>query len=112
MIPLLDVVGSDGGVLFWQTGPIWLNVGATCDVMVILNVAGSAQIPGVGVNVYVDVPGVDVLIVAGLHLPVMPLLEVTGNVGAVEFWHNGPIGEKVGLSLGVIVTFTTNVLAH
>ena len=37
------------------------------------------------------VPMLDVLIVAGLHEPVIPLLEVVGNAGAVAFWHSGPI---------------------
>ena len=47
--------------------------------------------PAFGVNVYVVVPGVDVLIVAGFHVPVTPLLDVAGSVGAVVFWHSGPI---------------------
>ena len=41
-------------------------------------------------NVYVVVPMVDVLIVAGFHVPVMPLLDVVGKGGAVAFWHSGP----------------------
>ena len=37
------------------------------------------------------VPVADVLMVAGFHVPVIPLLDVDGNVGAVVFWHSGPI---------------------
>ena len=38
-----------------------------------------------GVNVYVVVPITDELMVAGLQVPVIPLLEVVGKVGAVVF---------------------------
>jgi hypothetical protein len=31
--PLFDVVGNTGAVLFWQSGLIWVNAGATWDVM-------------------------------------------------------------------------------
>lgn len=44
------------------------------------------------------VPAVNVLIVVGLQLPVILLLDEAGNVGAVEFRHNGPIGEKLGVT--------------
>ena len=40
---------------------------------------------------YVVVPVADVLIVAGDHVPVMPLLDVAGKVGAVAFWQSGAI---------------------
>ena len=38
-----------------------------------------------GVNVYVDVPGVVVLMTAGFHVPVMPSMEAAGRAGGVEF---------------------------
>jgi hypothetical protein len=47
-------------------------------------VALVAHCPVVGVNVYVDVPKVAVLI-GDDHEPVIPLLDVVGNVGAVLF---------------------------
>jgi hypothetical protein len=50
-----------------------------------LNVAVVAHCPADGVNVYVVVPAVVVLIVDGLHVPVIPFVEVVGSVGAVEF---------------------------
>ena len=53
--------------------------------MVMLSVLVVAHCPPAGVNVYVVVPAVAVLIVAGLHVPVMPLLEVVGRTGAVLF---------------------------
>ena len=38
-----------------------------------------------GVNVYVDVPGVVVLMTAGFHVPVIPSMEAAGIAGGVEF---------------------------
>ena len=40
--------------------------------------------PDVGVNVYVDVPVTDVLIVKGFHVPVILLFDVVGSAGGVE----------------------------
>ena len=63
-------------------------------------------------NVYVVVPIVDVFIVAGLHVPVIPLLDVVGNAGAVAFWHSGPICVNVGVTCALIVTLRVAVVAH
>ena len=43
------------------------------------------------------------LIVAGLHVPVILLFDVAGSGGAVEFWHNGPGCVNVGVTLPLIV---------
>ena len=56
-----------------------------------------------GVNVYIVVPVVAVLIVDGAHVPVTPLLDVGGSVGAVEFWHSGPTWVNVGVTLPLMV---------
>ena len=85
VIPLLDVVGNAGALEFWQSGPIAENVGVTCGSTVMLSVAVIAHCPADGVNVYVVVPAVAVLMVAGLHVPVTPLLDVAGSVGAILF---------------------------
>ena len=53
---------------------------------------------------YVVVPGVDVLITAGLQVPLMLLLDVTGNAGATEFRQSEPNGVKVGVTFGDTVT--------
>ena len=84
-IPLFDVVGKVGAALFWQSGPIAVNVGVICGSIVTLKVAVFAHCPADGVKVYVVVPAVAVLIVAGLHVPGIPLLDVAGSVGAVLF---------------------------
>ena len=49
-----------------------------------------------GVNVYVVVPTLSVLITAGLQVPCIPLSDTRGSCGAVEFWHNGSICSKMG----------------
>ena len=62
-----------------------VNVGVTCDVTTMDMVVEIAPYPGFGVKVYTVVPGVDVLIVAGFHVPVILLVEVTGSAGGVAF---------------------------
>ena len=99
--PLLEVEGNDGAALFWHSGPICVNVAVTCAVITISIVVTVAQ-GSVGVNVYVVVPVVAVLIVAGFHVPANPLLEVEGNDGAALFWHSGPICVNVGVTCAVI----------
>jgi hypothetical protein len=59
------------------------------------NVPFVAQ-PPEAVNICVDVPAIVVLIVAGFQVPLIPLRDVEGITGAVEFWHKGPIGVKFG----------------
>jgi len=75
-------------------------------------VAVVAHWPAAGVNVYVVVPAVDVLMVAGLQVPVILLLEVPGNNGAVLFWHSGPICVKLGVTFGLTVMVNVVVVAH
>jgi len=54
--------------------------------MLTLIEAGVAQLPtDDGVNLYVAVPRVEVLMVAGLQVPAMPSLDVSGSTGGVEF---------------------------
>jgi hypothetical protein len=48
------------------------------------------------VKVYVLVPATDVEIVAGLHVPEIPLFEMDGNVGATPLRHNGPMLSNTG----------------
>jgi hypothetical protein len=54
-------------------------------VIAISIVIAVAHCPLTGVKVYVVLPVVVVLIVDGLHVPLTPLFDVTGNVGAVLF---------------------------
>jgi hypothetical protein len=89
-----------------------VKAGVTCASIVTLNVVVIAHCPPAGVNVYVVVPGVVVLIVAGLQVPVTPLLDVVGNVGAVLFWQSGPIAVNVGVICGSMVMLSVAVVAH
>ena len=85
VILLFDVAGNAGAVLFRHSGPICVNVGVICDVITTSIVVVIPHCPAFGVKVYVVVPMVDVLMVAGVHDPVMPLLDVFGNDGAALF---------------------------
>lgn len=112
LIPLVDVAGSEGAVLFWQSGPICVNAGVICEVITTSIVVVMPHCPVFGVNVYVVVPIVDVLIVAGLHVPLIPFNEVEGNVGAVLFWQSGPICVNVGVICVEITMLMVVVAAH
>ena len=50
--------------------------------------------------------------VAGLHVPVIPLLDVVGNAGAVLFWHSGAIDVNDGVICGLIVMVNDALIAH
>ena len=39
-------------------------------------------------------------------------MDARGNTGATEFWHNGPIGAKVGTICGFTVILIVVVVAH
>lgn len=50
-IPSLDVNGKPGGVEFWQSGPMALNVGVRVPTIVMFKEIGVEQLPADGVNV-------------------------------------------------------------
>ena len=52
------------------------------------------------------------LMVAGLQVPVIPLVDVVGNVGAVDPEQKAGIAANVGVTLGVTVTLKVAVVAH
>ena len=108
VILLFDVVGKEGAVLFWHNGAICVNVGVICDVITTSIVVAIPHWPAFGVHVYVVVPIADVLMVAGLQVPVIPLLDVVGNADAVLFWQNGPSCVNVGV---ICVEITTSIVA-
>ena len=60
---------------------------------------------------YVVVPTEAVLIVAGFHVPVIPLVDGVGKAGAMLFWQSGPIAAKAGVMLLVIVISTVTAAA-
>ena len=75
-------------------------------------VAVVAHCPAAGVNVYVVVPGVAVLIVAGFQVPVILLFDVVGKAGAVEFCTSGPICVNVGVTLVETTILIVAVVPH
>ena len=87
LIPSFDVGGSTGATSFrqYESGIVG-KVGDTLLAIVTFKEAGVEQLAAEdGVNLYVAVPSVDVLMVAGLHVPVIPSFDVSGSTGAVEF---------------------------
>jgi hypothetical protein len=107
VIPSFDTSGSAGAAVFWQYEfAIVGKVGETVATMVMLKDAGAAQLPAVGVNVYVVVPGTVVVMAAGLHVPVIPSFDTSGSVGAVAFWqYEFVMVGKVGATLPTIEIF-------
>ena len=63
-------------------------------------------------KVYVVVPVIDVLMIAGIHEPLMPFVEVAGRAGALLFWQSGPIGVNAGMISGSMVIFMVTGVAH
>ena len=62
-----------------------MKVGVTLPLIVMSIVTVVAQPCDDGVKVYVVVPDDEVLIVAGLHVPVILLFDVVGSDGGVVF---------------------------
>ena len=50
--------------------------------------------------------------VVGLQVPVIPLVDVPGNVGAAEPEQNAGIAANVGVTFGVTVISSVVVVAH
>jgi hypothetical protein len=110
LMPLLDVNGRIGAAELRQSEPNGLNVGVIIGLTVTSIVVAVAHWPASGVKVYV--PLTVLLTTAGDQVPVMPLSDVVGNVGAVVPEQIGAIAAKVGVTAGVTVTFIVVVVAH
>lgn len=114
MIPLLEAAGNVGGVLPWQTmvEVPKEKVGVTIGFTVTVNVTDVAHTPAVGVKVYT--PEFILSMVAGLHVPLIPLLDVVGSVGTdPPSQIVSPLPTlKVGIVFGLTVTVTVVPTAH
>ena len=111
MIPLLDVVGNADTVAPEQILVGKLNVGIVRGVTVILIVRGKPHWPAAGVNVYE--PLAVLLTIEGLHVPVIPLFDVVGNIGAVVPEQKGAIAANEGTMIGFDkITPEKRVVAH
>ncbi|MNY17254.1 hypothetical protein D3C86_1505600 [compost metagenome] len=109
VMPLLEVVGNAASGAPAQIAGTWVNNGVALFTTIVI-VAVAAHCPAVGVKVYVVV--VLLLIVAGLHVPVTPLLEVVGNGATVAPWHIGPTCVNEGTVLFTTTVRLTLPVAH
>jgi hypothetical protein len=78
-------------------------------VIVILIVCIVAHCPTVGVKVYVVV---EVLFIAGVQVPEIPLVELVGSGDIVPPEQNGPTWVNKGVMFGVIVMLIVCIVAH
>lgn len=112
--PLVDVVGSTGTVPPEQivNAVPKLNAVTILGVTVTVSVVVVAHNPAVGVNVYT--PLAVLLTTDGLHVPVMPLVDVVGSVGTVppEQIVSAVPKLNVGVTFGFTVTVNVVVVAH
>ena len=114
VMPLVDVVGKMGTVPPAQIDKAVpkLNAGVMLGFTVTVNVTDVAHTPPAGVNVYT--PEFRLSTVAGLHVPLTPLVEVAGSDGTAPPAHI--VSELPKLKAGVVfgVTVSVNVvgLAH
>jgi hypothetical protein len=102
VIPLVEVVGKIGAVVPLHIGAIAAKVGVVTAFTVTFKVVVLAQSPTVGVKVYV--PLAVLLTVAGLQVPVIPLVEVVGKTGAVAPLQIAGTAANVGITVGFTVT--------
>jgi hypothetical protein len=98
---LLEVVGNAASGSPLQIGFTWVKVGVVLELTVIVMFAVFAHAPAVGVKVYTVV---DVLFIAGDHVPVTPLLDVVGKAAKGSPLHIGFTCVNVGLTGGPTVT--------
>jgi hypothetical protein len=108
--PLVEVVGKIGAVAPLHIGAIAAKVGVIIGFTVTDRLAAVAQSPTVGVNVYV--PLVVLLTVAGLQVPVIPLVDVLGKTGAVAPLQIAGMAANVGVTIGFTVMVKLAVIIH
>jgi hypothetical protein len=58
------------------------------------------------------VPIAEVLITAGNHVPLIPLLDVAGSTGAEEFTQSGPMAVNTGVICASMVILNVAAEAH
>jgi len=107
VIPFVEVVGNVNDAP-WQIAATCENSGATLLFTVTVIVAVVAHWPAFGVKVYVVVA---LLFIAGLHVPVIPFVEVVGNVNDAP-WQIAATCENNGATSLFTVTVIVAVVAH
>jgi hypothetical protein len=112
VILFVDVVGKAGTVPpehIARAVPK-LNVGVIFGFTVTVNVAVVAHWPAVGVKVYT--PLAVLLTVTGLHVPVILLVDVVGNVGTVPPEQTVNVVPKLNVGVMFGATVTVNVVGN
>ena len=108
--PFVDVVGNGDKTDPEHIGATALNIGTIGTLLTtMVIVVELAHKPVVGVNVYVVV---EVLFNAGDQVPVIPFVDVVGNVFIVAPEHIGATAVKVGVILGLTVIVSVVEVAH
>jgi hypothetical protein len=110
--PLSDVVTKVGTAPPLQILSVVpkLKVGVTFGATVTVKVVGTAHCPAVGVNVYV--PLAVLLTVAGLHVPVILLVDVLGKAGTVPPAQIPNVVPKLNAGVMFGATVTVNVVGN
>jgi hypothetical protein len=100
----------------WHIAPIGLGVISISTVKSGFTITDIAIVvahwPAVGVNVYTVVPAEAVLMTAGFHVPVIPLVDVPCNTPGVTPAQYGPKAVNVGVIILFTVTDIVVVVAH
>ena len=109
LIPLIEVVGKAVRASPLQIGAITTKVGIVLELTVIVNVVEAAHCPAVGVKVYNVVA---VLLIAGDHDPLIPLMDVIGNAESGSPLQIGATTANVGIILGLTVIANVVIVAH
>ena len=110
IMPFVEEVGSTGAAVPLHIEAIALKVGVVEGLTVTVSIVPAAHWPAFGVNVYVAVTVL--LTIAGLQLPIMPLVEVFGSMGAAVPLQIGAIALKAGVMSGLTVTVSVVLVAH
>ena len=110
LMPLLEVAGKTCAVPPLQIAANTVKLGVILGLMVCVRVAVVAHCPASGVKVYV--PLAVLLTVAGNHVPLIELLEVVFNMGAVPPLQIATSAVKPGVILELMVCVRVAVVAH
>jgi hypothetical protein len=110
VIPFVDVAGRTGAADPLQIAVTGANAGTAGWLTVTLSVVIVAHCPVAGVNVYVAV--IVLLTVEGLHVPVIPFVDVAGRTGGVDPLQIAVTGANVGTAGWLTVTVRVVVFAH
>ena len=108
-MPFVDVVGNGASASPEQIAATAANVGVINGLTVIVSVVVTAHWPATGVNVYVVVV---VLLIAGVHVPLIPFVDVVGIAASASPEHIAATAANVGVINGLTVIVNVVGTAH